>query len=228
MLFLFFRGRYGPALRALAGIAIVIYGIADSTPAAAVIGCVLIVWGEHHRVQAAQARKRLGCDRERRGRMTAIMLEHVTKRFGDFAAVDDVSFGVPDGQLLAVLGPNGAGKTTTLEMLEGFLAPTSGTVRVLGADPRHGGRAWRARVGLVLQSTSLDPELTVRDTLNLYAPLYPNSYKVNEALELVELTVDAQTRVGGAVGRSVSPGRSRDRHHRPTRHPVPRRADHGP
>ena len=132
--------------------------------------------------------------------MTAIELEHVTKRFGDFAAVDDVSFEVPDGQLLAVLGPNGAGKTTTLEMLEGFLAPTSGTVRVLGADPRHGGRAWRARVGLVLQSTSLDPELTVRDTLSLYVPLYPNSYKVNEALELVDLTVDAHTRVGALSG----------------------------
>ncbi len=67
--------------------------------------------------------------------MTAIVLEHVTKRFGAFAAVDDVSFEVPDGQLLAVLGPNGAGKTTTLEMLEGFRAPTSGTLRVLGADP---------------------------------------------------------------------------------------------
>jgi ABC-2 type transport system ATP-binding protein len=132
--------------------------------------------------------------------MTAIVVEHVTKRFGDFAAVDDVSFEVPDGQLLAVLGPNGAGKTTTLEMLEGFLAPTSGTLRVLGADPRHGGRAWRARVGLVLQSTSLDPELTVRDTLSLYAPLYPHPYTVNEVLELVDLTADAQTRVGALSG----------------------------
>jgi ABC-2 type transport system ATP-binding protein len=132
--------------------------------------------------------------------MTAIVLEHVTKRFGDFAAVDDVSFEVPDGQLLAVLGPNGAGKTITLEMLEGFLVPTSGTVRVLGADPRHGGRAWRARVGLVLQSTSLDPEPTVRDTLSLYAPLYPHPYKVDEVLELVDLTADAQTRVDLAIG----------------------------
>lgn len=57
-----------------------------------------------------------------------------------------------------MLGPNGAGKTTTLEMLEGFLAPTSGTVRVLGTDPHRANRAWRARVGLVLQSTSLDAE----------------------------------------------------------------------
>ena len=144
--------------------------------------------------------------------MTAIVLEHVTKRFGDFAAVDDVSFEVPHGQLLAVLGPNGAGKTTTLEMLEGFLAPTSGTIRVLGADPRHGGRAWRARVGLVLQSTGLDPEPTVRDTLGLYAPLYPHPYKVDEMLELVDLTADAHTRVGiyraARLAGSISPSAS--------------------
>ena len=81
--------------------------------------------------------------------MSAITAEHLTKRYGELIAVDDVSFEVPSGQLLAVLGPNGAGKTTTLEMLEGFTAPTAGTVRVLGADPRRGGRRWRARVGLV-------------------------------------------------------------------------------
>lgn len=59
--------------------------------------------------------------------MSAIVVDGLTKRFGDFAAVDGVSFEVPAGQLVAVLGPNSAGKTTTLEMLEGFLAPTSGT-----------------------------------------------------------------------------------------------------
>jgi len=111
-----------------------------------------------------------------------------------------MTFEVPAGQLLAVLGPNGAGKTTTLEMLEGFIAPTSGTVRVLGADPRRGGRAWRARIGLVLQSTSLDAEVTVRDTLALYARLYPAPRPVGEVLELVDLTDDAQTRVGALSG----------------------------
>jgi ABC-2 type transport system ATP-binding protein len=132
--------------------------------------------------------------------MSAVSVEHLTKAFGQFAAVDDVSFEVPEGQLVAVLGPNGAGKTTTLEMLEGFLAPTAGTIRVLGADPRHGGRAWRARVGLVLQSTSLDPELTARDILSLYAPLYPRPWRVDEVLELVDLTADAGTRVGALSG----------------------------
>jgi len=69
--------------------------------------------------------------------MTAVVVEHLVKRYGEPAAVDGISFEVPDGQLLAVLGPNGAGKTTTLEILEGFLAPTAGTVRALGADPCH-------------------------------------------------------------------------------------------
>jgi ABC-2 type transport system ATP-binding protein len=132
--------------------------------------------------------------------MDAVIVEDLTKRFGDFAAVDGVSFAVPAGQLVAVLGPNGAGKTTTLEMLEGFLAPSSGTIRILGQEPRRGGRAWRARVGLVLQSTSLDPELTVRETLELYAPLYPQPRRVDEILELIDLTDDAVSKVGTLSG----------------------------
>jgi ABC-2 type transport system ATP-binding protein len=132
--------------------------------------------------------------------VTAVVIEHLTKRYGALAAVDDMSFEVPDGQLLAVLGPNGAGKTTTLEMLEGFIAPTSGRISVLGSDPRRGGRAWRARIGLVLQSTSLDAELTVRETLSLFARLYPVPRPVGEVMELADLTDDAQTRVGVLSG----------------------------
>jgi ABC-2 type transport system ATP-binding protein len=130
----------------------------------------------------------------------AVLVDHLSKRFGELAAVDDVSFAVPEGQLVGVLGPNGAGKTTTLEMLEGFLAPTSGTIRILGVDPRRGGRAWRARVGLVLQSTSLDPELTVRETLDLYAALYPRPWPVRDVLKLIDLASDARTRVGVLSG----------------------------
>ena len=132
--------------------------------------------------------------------MSAIVIDRLTKHFGDFTAVDGVSLEVPDGQLVAVLGPNGAGKTTTLEILEGFIAPTSGTVRVLGVDPHRGGRRWRARIGLVLQSTSLDAELTVRDTLNVFAGLYPAPRPVGEVLELVDLADDAETRVGALSG----------------------------
>jgi ABC-2 type transport system ATP-binding protein len=132
--------------------------------------------------------------------MTAVAVETLTKRFGDFAAVDEVSFEVLEGQVLAVLGPNGAGKTTTLEILEGFVTATSGTVRVLDSDPRRGGRVWRSRIGLVLQSTSLDPELTVEATLALYGSLYPRAWRVSEMLELIDLTEDAQTRVGVLSG----------------------------
>lgn len=132
--------------------------------------------------------------------MSAVTVDHLAKQYGNLAAVDDVSFEVPDGQLLAVLGPNGAGKTTTLEMLEGFVAPTAGTVRVLGTDPHRGDRAWRARIGLVLQSTSLDAELTVADTLSLFAGLYPAPLRVGEVLDLVDLTDDARTRVGVLSG----------------------------
>ena len=132
--------------------------------------------------------------------MSAIVIDRLTKHFGDFTAVDGVSLDVPGGQLVAVLGPNGAGKTTTLEILEGFIAPTAGTVRVLGVDPRRGGRRWRARIGLVRQSTSLDAELTVRDTLSVFAGLYPAPRPVGEVLELVDLADDAETRVGALSG----------------------------
>jgi ABC-2 type transport system ATP-binding protein len=132
--------------------------------------------------------------------VSAIVVDRLTKRFGDFVAVDGVSFEVPPGQLVAVLGPNGAGKTTTLEMLEGFLAPTSGTARVLDADPHRGDRRWRARIGLVLQSTSLDAELTVRETLNVFAGLYPAPRPVDEVLDGIDLVDDAEARVGALSG----------------------------
>jgi ABC-2 type transport system ATP-binding protein len=130
----------------------------------------------------------------------AIVTERLTKRYGHLVALDQVSFDVPPGQLVAVLGPNGAGKTTTLELLEGFLAPTAGRVQVLGADPRHGDRAWRARIGLVLQSTSLDEQLSVRELLGVFARLYPDPRPVAEVLELIGLTDEAGTRVGALSG----------------------------
>ena len=132
--------------------------------------------------------------------MTAVLVEHLTKRYGAMAAVNDVSFEVPDGQLLAVLGPNGAGKTTTLETLEGFTIPTSGTVTVLGTDPRRGDRAWRSRIGLVLQSTSLEPTLTVRAVLSQFARLYPAPRPVSEVLEVVGLQAEADIRISALSG----------------------------
>jgi ABC-2 type transport system ATP-binding protein len=128
------------------------------------------------------------------------MVEGLAKRFGDFTAVRDISFEVAAGQVTALLGPNGAGKTTTIEILEGFQAPSAGTVRVLGADPRKGGRAWKARIGLVLQSASLEDQLTVTESLALYAALYARPLPVAEVLDAIDLTEDAGTRIGALSG----------------------------
>jgi ABC-2 type transport system ATP-binding protein len=132
--------------------------------------------------------------------VTVIEVEHLVKRFARFTAVEDISFSVPAGQVAAVLGPNGAGKTTTIEILEGFLAPSSGTVRVLGSDPRQGGRPWRARIGLVLQSTSLDMQLTVAEAVSLYAGLFPRPLAAAAVLDLIGLRGEAGTRIGALSG----------------------------
>jgi ABC-2 type transport system ATP-binding protein len=129
-----------------------------------------------------------------------ITVEHLTKVYGGLAALRDVSFEVAAGQVVALLGPNGAGKTTTMELLEGYQAPSGGVVRVLGAEPRRAGRAWRARVGLVLQSTSLDLQLTVKEALGVYAGLFPHPRPVGEMLELIDLTDEAGTRIGQLSG----------------------------
>jgi ABC-2 type transport system ATP-binding protein len=132
--------------------------------------------------------------------VNAITVSGLVKRFGAYTAVDGVSFDAPSGQVTALLGPNGAGKTTTIEILEGFQAPTSGTVRVLGTDPRRGKRAWRARIGLVLQATSLDAQLTVSEALSVYGALYPNPRTIDEVLDVVEMRTDARTRIGALSG----------------------------
>jgi ABC-2 type transport system ATP-binding protein len=143
--------------------------------------------------------------------MSAVLLEHVTKRFGDFVAVDDLSVDIAAGTVVAFLGQNGAGKTTTMEIAEGFVAPTSGRVRVLDCDPVRRDRRWRARVGLVSQSTSLDPQLAVREVLELFAGLFPRPLAVPRVLTTMGLDDDAAVRIGAlsggqrGVSTSVSP-----------------------
>ena len=132
--------------------------------------------------------------------MSAIIVKDLVKRYGRFTAVQDVSFEVASGQVTALLGPNGAGKTTTIEILEGFLAPTAGTVQVLGVNPRTGGRDWRARIGLVLQTTSLDAQLTVAEALMMFGALYPKPRRIAEVLDLIDLASDARTRIGALSG----------------------------
>jgi ABC-2 type transport system ATP-binding protein len=130
----------------------------------------------------------------------AITAGGLVKSYGGLTVLDDVSFVVAPGSVVALLGPNGAGKTTTMEILEGFRAPSGGRARVLGQDPRRGNRAWRARIGLVLQSTALDAQLTVAETVAAFARPCPDPWPVAELLEMVGLTDDARTRVGALSG----------------------------
>jgi ABC-2 type transport system ATP-binding protein len=132
--------------------------------------------------------------------MSAVTVEHLSKRYGRLDALRDLSFEVATGQTVALLGPNGAGKSTTMELLEGYQAPSGGTACVLGAEPRRAGRAWRARIGLVLQSTSLDLQLTVREAITVHAGLFPAPRPVAEVLELIDLADEADTRVGQLSG----------------------------
>ena len=132
--------------------------------------------------------------------MSVIAVRDLVHRYDELLALDGVSFDIAAGEIVALLGPNGAGKTTTLEVLEGYLVPTGGTICVLGADPSRGGREWRARIGVVLQSRSLDPRLRVRDALKLFARLHPRPRAVAEVLELIGLCDDAETRIGQLSG----------------------------
>jgi ABC-2 type transport system ATP-binding protein len=120
--------------------------------------------------------------------------------YGSFPAVRGVDVDVHRGEILAFLGPNGAGKTTTVEILEGFRTRTAGTVQVLGEDPEQAGPSWRARIGVVLQESQPEPELSVRECVTLYAGYYPNPRPVEEVLELVGLTERAAARTGRLSG----------------------------
>ncbi len=104
--------------------------------------------------------------------MNAIEVRDLTRRFGDFTAVDRVSFGVRAGEIFGFLGPNGAGKTTTIKMLTGLLRPTSGVALVDGLDTMTDGRAIRSRIGYMSQKFSLYGDLTVAENIELFAGLY--------------------------------------------------------
>ena len=106
--------------------------------------------------------------------------------------------------MFGLLGPNGAGKTTTVEILEGYRNRDAGDVQVLGLDPERGGSAWRERVGVMLQSSSLYPNLTARETLRVFAGYYASPRNADEVIEIVELSDKADARV-----RTLSGGQQR-------------------
>ena len=120
--------------------------------------------------------------------------------YGPFEAVRGIDLEVRHGEVLAFLGPNGAGKTTTVEILEGFRRRSAGEVTVLGVDPAKATADWRARIGVVLQESQPEPELTVRECLSLYAGYYPAPRPVGETLELVGLGGRAGARCGELSG----------------------------
>ncbi len=120
--------------------------------------------------------------------------------YGGFEAVRGIDLRVRRGEIFTFLGPNGAGKTTTVEILEGHRQRSAGEVRVLGVDPGHADRDWRARVGVVLQSSRIEPELTVRECLELYAGYYPAPRPVHEVVELVGLKSKINVRGGQLSG----------------------------
>lgn len=116
-----------------------------------------------------------------------IVVEDLHKSYGQVVAVAGVSFQVERGEVFALLGPNGAGKTTTVEVLEGYRRADRGTVRVLGTDPAGAGPQWRDRVGIVLQASGVEQELTVGELLSHFAGYYSRPRTVEEVAELAGL-----------------------------------------
>ena len=131
---------------------------------------------------------------------SVISIKGLRKSYGDTEAVRGIDLEVNRGEIFAFLGPNGAGKTTTVEILEGYRKRSGGEVAVLGEDPDRAGREWRGRIGIVLQSCRLDPYLTARESLELYAGYYESPRPVDEVIELVGLGGKADERTGKLSG----------------------------
>jgi len=121
-----------------------------------------------------------------------ISVKNLVKKFGDFTAVDDISFDVKKGEIFAFLGPNGAGKSTTIKMLTTILNPTSGNIKLNGHDTADDADAVRHSFGIVFQDPSLDDDLTALENMNLHGVLYgvPGNVRkerIEQLLNFVEL-----------------------------------------
>jgi ABC-2 type transport system ATP-binding protein len=117
----------------------------------------------------------------------AIEVQGLRKTYGDFEAVRGIDFQVRRGEVFGLLGPNGAGKTTTVEILEGYRTRSAGEVTVLGFDPGRRQREFRARIGIVLQSTGLYRHIRVREAVSHFGSMYPHPRDVDEVIALTGL-----------------------------------------
>ena len=125
----------------------------------------------------------------------AIEVRGLHKSYGQVEAVRGIDLCVSKGDVFALLGPNGAGKTTTVEILEGHRDRSAGDVSVLGYDPGRNDRALKRRIGIVLQSTSVEPYLSVEETINLFRGYYPHPLPLEQILEVIGLREQRRTRV---------------------------------
>ncbi len=132
---------------------------------------------------------------------SAIEVDHITKKYGDFTAVDDISFSVKEGEIFGLLGPNGAGKSTLIRMMTTLIPITSGYARIAGHDVAKEPNAARRMIGVIPQALTSDLDLTVEENMNIYAKLYDVPAKqrrtsIDELLQLVDLTKwrNAQTK----------------------------------
>jgi ABC-2 type transport system ATP-binding protein len=137
------------------------------------------------------------------GAVPVINASGLTKRYGDFAAVDGVDLTVFAGEIFGILGPNGAGKTTTLEMIEGLREPDGGTIEVAGIDAARDPAAVKRVIGVQLQSTALFDYLSIRELITLFAALYgadTSRARVDRLIEMVSLQEKADAYVDSLSG----------------------------
>ena len=135
-----------------------------------------------------------------------VSVRDLRKSYGSFTAVDGIDFDIARGETFALLGPNGAGKSTTIEILEGYRDRSSGEATVLGIDPGKGRLDWKAKIGIVLQSTGEPGSVTVREQLTHFAGFYPNPRDVDEVIAAVGLEEKQRTmirRLSGGQRRRV-------------------------
>jgi len=125
----------------------------------------------------------------------AVDVSELRKSYGDHEAVRGITFRIEEGEVFCLLGPNGAGKTTTVEILEGYRSRDAGEVTVLGRDPGRRERSLRERMGVVLQHSETWPQVTVAETLRIYAGYYRDPRDVDEVIELVGLREKRDARV---------------------------------